>query len=769
MTTPLFASKLKQDILDDLAQAAEDAAETASAAAANSATLAAADRILAQQAASVSESARDVAIAAGVQYPTEAAAVAALADGAFGSYLDGDGLPVYGQRDGSEMVPIPGGWLGDERISETYSAVANLIASTAPARGVGRLWVAQGFRYSEAASDATDQHLTTAGGVTLYALPNADGLVTDEAVGVAGNETTDDRSKLAAVLASGLSLRITKKCGLSGPLTLNDGQKIIGTSPEVSGFKATTVNAQYGLQEGLITVVGAFCVVENLSLDGHLTSTGNDPVAFPTRSSGIYLRATSSFCTLRNVTAHNMTRHGICFMGFGHTGEQITAGNTVADNIGFGSGEEAAASCTNMRLYGVVCEGSQGRGAIEVDDGSKDILVEGIRVTGQYAAGGNVFTVADHNRPDEDARRITFRDAVVLRTTNLADQNSKLIEVYAGTDRNHQDILFENIRCESGCAIAFSCGRDVRNIKLKNVVARGLRAAVLRTTSVPWENLSIEDCQFYIDHAAWIGVGATSSFGMTITNLNGLRIINSKIHDALNHGISVGENCADVLIDGVDVINPNRASVTGDRNAIRIASAPASGARGIAKVTNCTVQAPDSVMTNAVAIARSWTNAIVQGNVLLDYRQGGVLRVGTAANNQIIGPNIGVYSAFTEGAVEAVTIEELDAGVGASLGDNVFTAESDGSSSLLRPRFRINGADEGKNYRVQISVNSVSGVPSASLYDGSTYNFENTVISTSTVIDVILTAGSGVFFFAFDGRNTFSAEFVMTVREVTFS
>lgn len=62
------------------------------------------------------EDARDVSIAAGVQYPTEAAAVAALADGAFGSYLDNLGNPVWAQRDGSVMEPLPGPWIAADKI-----------------------------------------------------------------------------------------------------------------------------------------------------------------------------------------------------------------------------------------------------------------------------------------------------------------------------------------------------------------------------------------------------------------------------------------------------------------------------------------------------------------------------------------------------------------------------------------------------------------------------------------------------------------------------
>jgi hypothetical protein len=55
-----------------------------------------------------------------------------LDDGAFGSYLDGDGLPVYGQRDGSEMVPIPGPWLGADKVGLSDGTVSQAITGVSP-------------------------------------------------------------------------------------------------------------------------------------------------------------------------------------------------------------------------------------------------------------------------------------------------------------------------------------------------------------------------------------------------------------------------------------------------------------------------------------------------------------------------------------------------------------------------------------------------------------------------------------------------------------
>lgn len=49
-----------------------------------------------------------------------------------------------------------------------YDDISALVNSVEPARGEGATWYGGGYRFTEAASSATDQHITTAGGVKLY-------------------------------------------------------------------------------------------------------------------------------------------------------------------------------------------------------------------------------------------------------------------------------------------------------------------------------------------------------------------------------------------------------------------------------------------------------------------------------------------------------------------------------------------------------------------------------------------------------------------------
>lgn len=57
------------------------------------------------------------------------------------------------------------------RATLRYNSVPELLASMHVAAGVGTQWQAANYLYEEAASDATDHHVETAGGVKLYVLP----------------------------------------------------------------------------------------------------------------------------------------------------------------------------------------------------------------------------------------------------------------------------------------------------------------------------------------------------------------------------------------------------------------------------------------------------------------------------------------------------------------------------------------------------------------------------------------------------------------------
>lgn len=129
------------------------------------------------------------------------------------------------------VVPIKDAFL-KERVNElsalahglaaaAFPTVAELVADTTLAYGTGPQRVAEGevveaggFRYEVAASSASDQHVTTAGGVKLYVLPGASGFVTPQQSGAAADGVTDDAAILRACFAfagaRGTSVRVPR-------------------------------------------------------------------------------------------------------------------------------------------------------------------------------------------------------------------------------------------------------------------------------------------------------------------------------------------------------------------------------------------------------------------------------------------------------------------------------------------------------------------------------------------------------------------------------
>lgn len=105
-----------------------------------------------------------------------------------------------------------------------YKDIPSLLAATKPAIGAGTLWRGGNYSYSEAASNAVDQHITTAGGVKLYVLPK-NGSVELAAWGVDGTTPSVNSQLLQAaaiaeriILPPATTLAITSKVLLDADL-----------------------------------------------------------------------------------------------------------------------------------------------------------------------------------------------------------------------------------------------------------------------------------------------------------------------------------------------------------------------------------------------------------------------------------------------------------------------------------------------------------------------------------------------------------------------
>lgn len=105
-----------------------------------------------------------------------------------------------------------------------FKTVALLKASTKPATVAGTLWQAAGFLYTEAAANAVDHHLTTAGGVKLYVVNGED--VTVEAFGAALAGSDESTIAQMMVNATGV-LRVPRgKTLVCKNVTLVSGNRV---------------------------------------------------------------------------------------------------------------------------------------------------------------------------------------------------------------------------------------------------------------------------------------------------------------------------------------------------------------------------------------------------------------------------------------------------------------------------------------------------------------------------------------------------------------
>jgi hypothetical protein len=117
-----------------------------------------------------------------------------------------------------------------------FATVQALLASTTLPRGVNAVWEGGGYRYREAASNATDQHVTTAGGVKLYVLPLASGGYAVKAFGAVGDGVANDTTAVHKCLEVSVNTRAVFADGnyrvTSGYTQSGGNVNIEGTSPQ---------------------------------------------------------------------------------------------------------------------------------------------------------------------------------------------------------------------------------------------------------------------------------------------------------------------------------------------------------------------------------------------------------------------------------------------------------------------------------------------------------------------------------------------------------
>lgn len=160
-------------------------------------------------------------------------------------YTPDEGQPVVSTVESDHQPASVGAWVRQRFDSFTRRTVAQLLASTETARGAGATWYANQFSYTEAASRATDHHLTTAGGVKLYVDLPAGGRVDITAFGCVLDGTTDSTAAFQAAFDSDLPLSSGKgTLRLTDTILLKPGADFVGAGG-TANYDASPVKIRF--------------------------------------------------------------------------------------------------------------------------------------------------------------------------------------------------------------------------------------------------------------------------------------------------------------------------------------------------------------------------------------------------------------------------------------------------------------------------------------------------------------------------------------------
>ena len=187
---------------------------------------------------------------------------------------------------------------------QTFETVANVLADTTfdyNNIGVGASFVTrkEGFAYEVAASGATDQHVTTAGGVKLYVIPIG-GVLTDKAFGADG--TNFAALQVAVDAAAGLTLLLTVDHAIGANVL-----SVSNPKTTLSAFASCGITYTTATNSG-VTISGDDCEVNNLTINAPATFTA--VAGQPTY--GVFW-ITANGVSVHDNTLNNVPKHGIAF------------------------------------------------------------------------------------------------------------------------------------------------------------------------------------------------------------------------------------------------------------------------------------------------------------------------------------------------------------------------------------------------------------------------------------------------------------------------
>jgi hypothetical protein len=187
-----------------------------------------------------------------------------------------------------------------------FRTVAELLADTSAARGEGEQWFADEFQYFEAASGATNHHVTTAGGVKLYVQMDADGSLPAGAFGDLSAANASSVLQAAVDAAPGRVVTVPSQI-------INVGTKITISSDDTTlDLAGATIRVADSSDISVFDVTGDRSGIINGKIDGN---RANQPgTSYPAM---VILKGEQSFC--RDVFIKDSDGYGVNSVDASHS------------------------------------------------------------------------------------------------------------------------------------------------------------------------------------------------------------------------------------------------------------------------------------------------------------------------------------------------------------------------------------------------------------------------------------------------------------------
>lgn len=201
-----------------------------------------------------------------------------ISDGDKGGIVVSDGGTVWNVKDGTKGDIIVSGDGAVWELARDFETVALLLSDTAMGYSsapvivvAGQRVTAQGFQYEVAASGASDNHVTTAGGVKLYVLAND--IV---AFGAIGDGVTINTGAIQTALATGRSLFVPQGRFIVDQTLLMDkpGQSLVGFGTPYFGA-VSEIKMVSGTPQAVFSTLGEGYTFRNLKITGQSTLPGS--------------------------------------------------------------------------------------------------------------------------------------------------------------------------------------------------------------------------------------------------------------------------------------------------------------------------------------------------------------------------------------------------------------------------------------------------------------------------------------------------------------